>query len=109
MTYATTSELATLTGSTLPTATLTAILEECDRQIKSRLAIAEVSPPAADDKLKSACLSLGRIGLLTWGSPDKLNNVTITELREDAHAAIDSYTLASATDRYRWSIRKVNA
>lgn len=109
MTYATATELATLTGSTLPTATLTAILDEADRQIKSRLALAEVSPPATDDKLKSACLSLARIGLIMWGTPDKLDNITITELREDAFASIDSYTLASATDRYRWSIRKVNA
>ena len=109
MTYASTSELATLTGTTLPTATLTAILEDADRQIKNRLALSDVSPPDSDDKLKSACLSFGRAGLLMWGMPEKLDNVTISELREDAHAAIDSYVLASASDRYRWSIRKVNA
>ena len=109
MTYASTAELAALTGSTLPTTTLTAILDEADRQIKSRLALSEVSAPASDDKLKSAALSLGRAGLLQWGSPEKLDNVTITELREDAHAAIDSYALSSASDRYRFSIRKVNA
>lgn len=109
MTYASTAELTALTGSTLPTATITAILEEADRQIKNRLAIAEVSAPASDDKLKSAALSLGRAGLLMWGSPEKLDNVTITELREDAQAAIDSYAVTSATDRFRWNIRKVNA
>ena len=109
MTYATTAELVALTGTTLPTTTLQAILDEADRQIKTRLALADVSPPSSDDKLKSACISIGRIGLLTWGSPEKLDNVTITELREDAHAAIDSYAITSTSDRYRFSIRKVNA
>lgn len=109
MTYATTAEIVALTGTTLPVTSLQAILDEADRQIKIRLAIADVSPPASDDKLKYACLSLGRIGLLMWGSPERLDNISITELREDAYAAVDSYATASASDRYRWNIRKVNS
>jgi len=123
LSYATTAELVLLTGSSLATATLQALLDEADRQIKVKLAIADITPPGSDDKLKSACLSLDKAELLgrvrvdgshtgppeyDWSGTEMTS--TITQLKEAAHEAIYSYILAAgASDRYRWSIRKVNA
>lgn len=122
MTYATTTELAALTGSYHDTATLQALLDEADRKIKSRLASAEVSAPASDDYLKSAGLAFAKADLLdrlridgsnvtepqyNWGA-EELNNA-IKQLREEALVSVDAYIHTSQTQRYRFNISKVNS
>jgi len=122
LSYATTAELISITGSSLQTSILQALLDEADRQIKSRLASAEVSAPDTDDKLKSACLALGKASILdrmrmdgshvsdpqySWSAAEL--NDAIKHLRDEAWEFVDSYILTSQTQRYKWNIRKVNA
>lgn len=122
MTYATVSELVRLTGSYIATDDLQAILDDADRKVKSKLAVAEVSAPSSDDGLKSACLCLGKAKVIDRSRTDGANTdsplhewshdeVTeaIRDLKEEAGEFIAAYILTSKTNRYRWSIRKVNA
>lgn len=62
MTYCTTAELVLLTGSALPTATLTAIVEQGDREIDTYLAPYGVAADAS--ACKSASLELAKAGIL---------------------------------------------
>lgn len=62
MTYCTTAELVLLTGSALPTATLTAIIEQGDREIDAYLAPYGVGADAS--ACKSASLELAKAGIL---------------------------------------------
>jgi hypothetical protein len=95
MSYATTAELSALSGSSLPTATLQAFLDEADRQIKSRLAVADVSAPGSSDRLKSACIALGKASILD-------------RLRMDGSSVADPQYDWGA-EELNHAIRKVNA
>ena len=63
MSYCTTAELVTATGSTYDTATLQALIDRADRQINARLQAARVS--GSSDAVKEASLSLSISMMLT--------------------------------------------
>lgn len=122
MTYATVEELGTLSGSYLDDTTLQALLDDADRKIKGRLAVAEVSAPSSDDLLKSACISLAKAGVYNRIRLDGANtgppqydwshrelNDTISAHETEAWACVDGYILTVTSSRYRWNIRKVNS
>lgn len=124
MGYASTTELTNLTGTSLASGVLTEIITQSDREINARLALAEISAPSSDDKLKSASLNLSIAGVLTRMRLDgskpakaKIGDIwfeddidkAIAELVKRAWAAVDSYILTHGTyDRYRFLVRKVN-
>ena len=62
MTYCTTAELVNLTGSTLSTTILTAVIEQGDREIDTYLAPYGVGADAS--ACKSASLELAKAGIL---------------------------------------------
>lgn len=124
MSYCTNAELTLLTGTGLSTTIQDAIIAEADREINARLALAEISAPGSDDKLKSASLNLSIVGVLTrmrldGSKPASIRigdisasddiDTAISELQKKAWAAVDSYILTHGTyDRSKWYVRKVN-
>lgn len=123
MSYATRTELAALTGTSLDDAILSEILDQADREVNARLALAGISAPASDDTLKAASLNLSIAGVLTRTGLDGSHPSGITigdisvsdnpdtakvDLRTKANELIDSYIKTHGTyDRYRWTIRKI--
>ena len=123
MTYCTTAELTALTGSTLATATLTAIIEDGDRRIDAYLAPFGVGA-AASGACKSASLALAQAGLLNYSlqhgdRADSLNTGDTTEAvriaehiaryEKAAFAALDQYVAATASASVRRHyVKKVN-
>ncbi len=125
MNYATRTQLQNLTGTSLDDGILSEIIDQADREIKSRLNLAEISSPSSDDVLTAASLNLSIAGILTRMRIDgskpgrnlKIGDISasddvdaaITEYTKRAWAAVDSYILTHGIyDRYRWLIRKVN-
>jgi|GEM_PF-1145372 len=64
MAYSTYAELAAITGTTLSTATLEAIIAQADREINAKLYAAGLTPPVSDDMLKAASLDLAHIAVI---------------------------------------------
>ncbi len=124
MSLCTTDELIALTGTTYPTATLTAIIAQADRTVKSWLSFAGLSLPDSDDDLKTASLNLSICGLLTRMRLDgtkpsqiRIGDLSISEYTEDAITALTdnarnfahAYILSHGSDdRARYYLRKVN-
>ncbi len=118
------TELTALTGTEYDDAIQQEIIDQSDREIKARLALAEISAPSSDDKLKVASLNLSIAGVLTRMRLDgsrpsslRIGDITITdnldsaivEFKNKANEMITSYILTHGTyDRYRWMIWKVN-
>lgn len=109
MTYCTTAELVLLTGSALPTATLTAIIEQGDREIDTYLAPYGVGADAS--ACKSASLELAIAGLLIRGqmdgtTPDTYQagdysqhinvDISVSAHRKAAYAILDRYVSAAS-------------
>lgn len=125
MSYCSETELINLTGSMLSSTVLTEIINQADREIKTKLAQTEISAPASDDKLKAASLNLSIVGILTrmrldGSKPGSLRigdisvgdnlDAAIAEFMGRAWASVESYIKTHGTyDRYRWMIRKTNA
>ena len=122
MTYASTSELAAVTGSQHDMVTLQSILDEADRQVKIKILGADLTPPASSDILKVACLCYAKVALLDrlrmdggnvaepkyqWGHDDI--NMAIQHQELKAATAIETYINTAASNRHRLYLRKVNA
>ena len=87
MTYCTTAELVNLTGSTLSTTILTAVIEQGDREIDTYLAPYGVGADAS--ACKSASLELAIAGLLVRGQMDDTRPDTFAEGDYSQHINID--------------------
>ncbi len=122
MSLASRTELAALTGSSLDDAILQEILDQADREISARLALAEISAPSANDTLKAASLNLSIAGVLTrtrldGSHPSSISvgdisvsdnlDTAILEFKTRSNELIDSYIKTHGIyDRYRFMIRK---
>lgn len=104
MTYCTTDELVALTGSTLATDILRAIIKNGDREINGYLAQYGVGADAS--ACKSASLELAIAGLLVRGQLDDTRPDTFAEGDYSQHINIDISVAAhrkaafSILDRY---------
>jgi len=125
VTYSTTAELVSLTGSPLSSAILQAIIDQADRDIVSQLRLANISAPGSDDDLKAASLKLSIAGVVRRGQLDGSKPVSsirigdistsedpdeaIRQLTESAGKNIEAYIMSHGTQRRdRWYLRKVN-
>jgi hypothetical protein len=83
MSLCTTTELATLTGSALPTATLQAIIDQAERTATTYLAPHKLS--LSGDTAKAAVLSLAQAGVARHLKPE----ADVTSYRAEAFALLD--------------------
>jgi len=71
MAYCTNSELTLITGTTLSTSIQNAIIDQSDREIKTRIRTEGLTPPISDDDdLKTASLELSKAGIITYHDQD---------------------------------------
>jgi len=124
MSYCTTAELVSLTGSSLATAVLEEIIAQSDREIGGRLIMQGLSVPASDDTLKSASLNLSKVAVLAHpdsgqtSSSVKLGDITVAsadigvvraDLITQAWQSVGDYIKQNGTDDIsKYYIRKVN-
>ena len=124
MAYCTNAELTSLTGTSLTTAVQDAIIDQSDREIKARLALADISAPASDDTLKAASLNLSIAGVFTrlradGSKPSSLKvgdismgdniDAAISELKNRAWESVTAYIRSNGVQsRDKWYLRKVN-
>ena len=122
--YCSTDELTNLTGTSLSITVQNAIIDQADREIKARLALANISAPASNDTLKAASLNLSIAGIYTRLRADgskssslKVGDISmgddidavIAELKTRADDSITAYIKSNGTlSRDKWYIRKVN-
>ena len=124
-TYCTTEELARLTSSELSELVLEEIIDQADRQIKSRLRRMDVSIPSdSDDSLKAASIAVATTGVMTHPDSDqiassiKLGDITIkraniettiADMEQAAWARVDDYILQHGREEAsRFYFQKVN-
>ncbi|MDD2679081.1 MAG: hypothetical protein PHS81_04325 [Candidatus Nanoarchaeia archaeon] len=106
MAYCTTEELLHLTGTKVSEEALIEMIAQADREIDARLYMAGLSPPGANDMLKTASLKLATAAVFTrhrmdgtmppnlsigdigvGDNPDR----AIQQLKEDAYAIVAAY------------------
>lgn len=103
MSYCSTTELVNVTGCSLSSTILQAVIDDGDREIDAYLALYGLSGTASG-AIKSASLKLAKAGLLEYGLqtgtmqaavPDYTSSVNVTEavkaLREQAFALVEQY------------------
>lgn len=124
MAYCTNAELTALTGTSLSTDILDAIIAQADREINARLSRADISAPASDDILKAASLNISKAGIITHDrmsgaktSSIKVGDISmsdnfdaaISSLYAKAWESVDSYIKSNGVySRDRWYLKKVN-
>ena len=127
MAYSTSTDLTLLTGTSLSLDNQDAIIDQADREIRSRIQAAGLSPPAADEDLRAASLNLAKVGVMTYNriNGTQTNSITIDgisiaddldkaieALRVEAWASVDSYVARvselTPTDDVCW-VSKVNS
>ena len=117
-------DLVLLTGTSLDTEILQAIIDQSDRQISARLAVMGISTPSSDVTLESASLNLSMAGVFirlkadgSKASTVKVGDISITDtientvsnLEQVAYNAVDNYAKTHGREKqYRNYIRKVN-
>ncbi len=103
MAYCTFAELELIvSGTTIPSAMLTAIIAQSDREIDTRLRAEGVTPPSSDDILKAASMNLSKVATFT---PEEIaamsarsKATTVDALTERAWAGVDAYIKINRTD-----------
>ena len=99
-------------------------MHQADREIKARLALADITAPASDDTLKAASLNLSIAGVFTrlradGSKPSSLKvgdismgdniDAAISELKNRAWESVTAYIRSNGVQsRDKWYLRKVN-
>ena len=123
MSYCTTTDLVNLTGSSLSSTILQAIIDDADREINAYLAPHGLAG-SANDACKTASLKLSRAGLMQYHrlsgiQPKSVSigdttsqddpDVAIAALRKEAFQILDLWvsTQLSASNTYFQRVRRV--